>query len=81
MSLQAEYNNSQGAIGGHSASSSTQPIRPRYALVANKIDQEHLRVIKSERHHKFAQVNTEPWKWFGVLFCLFLYGYVYSLWF
>ena len=59
MSLQAEYNNSQGAIGGHSASSSTQPIRPRYALVANKIDQEHLRVIKSERHHKFAQVNTE----------------------
>ena len=47
--------------------------RPSYALVANKIDQvgdsedhyhyinydcqEHLRVIKSDRHHKFAQDN------------------------
>jgi len=26
--------------------------------VANKIDQEHLRVIKSDRHHKFAQENS-----------------------
>ena len=32
--------------------------RPSYALVANKIDQEHLRVIKSDRHHKFAQDNS-----------------------
>ena len=31
--------------------------RPSYALVANKIDLEHLRVIKSDRHHKFAQDN------------------------
>lgn len=30
---------------------------PMYALVANKIDQEHLRTVKSDRHHKFAQVN------------------------
>ena len=29
---------------------------PIYALVANKIDQEHLRTVKSDRHHKFAQV-------------------------
>ena len=29
--------------------------RPSMALVANKIDLEHLRVIKSDRHHKFAQ--------------------------
>ena len=27
-----------------------------YFQVANKIDQEHLRSVKSERHHKFAQV-------------------------
>merc|ERR1711997_350410 len=47
-----------GALSGApSTSSSTQQIRPRYALVANKIDQEHMRVIKSERHHKFAQEN------------------------
>ena len=46
----------QGAAAGPS-SASTNSIRPRYALVANKIDQEHLRVIKSERHHKFAQVD------------------------
>ena len=30
---------------------------PTYALVANKIDLEHLRAIKSDRHHKFAQEN------------------------
>ena len=30
---------------------------PSYALVANKIDLEHLRAIKSDRHHKFAQEN------------------------
>lgn len=30
---------------------------PTYALVANKIDQEHLRTVKSDRHHKFAQEN------------------------
>ena len=47
---QEESANTQGATAGPSI------IRPRYALVANKIDQEHLRVIKSERHHKFAQV-------------------------
>ena len=29
--------------------------RPSFALVANKIDLEHLRCIKSDRHHKFAQ--------------------------
>lgn len=28
---------------------------PLYALVANKVDLEHLRTIKSERHHRFAQ--------------------------
>ena len=38
-------------------SSDSSNVRPLYALVANKIDQEHLRVIKSERHHKFAQVS------------------------
>ena len=32
--------------------------KPSFALVANKIDQEHLRVIKSDRHHKFAQENS-----------------------
>ena len=31
--------------------------KPSFALVANKIDQEHMRVIKSDRHHKFAQEN------------------------
>ena len=30
---------------------------PMYALVANKIDQEHLRTVKSDRHHRFAQVR------------------------
>ena len=30
---------------------------PCYALVANKIDLEHLRSVKSDRHHKFAQDN------------------------
>ena len=30
---------------------------PMYALVANKIDQEHLRTVKSDRHHRFAQVS------------------------
>ena len=53
---QGEISNTQGAAAGPS-SASTNSIRPRYALVANKIDQEHLRVIKSERHHKFAQVD------------------------
>ena len=53
---QVEHSSTQGTIPGPSTSMSTQSIRPRYALVANKIDQEHLRVIKSERHHKFAQV-------------------------
>jgi len=32
-----------------------QETSPTYALVANKIDLEHLRTIKSDRHHKFAQ--------------------------
>jgi len=31
---------------------------PMYALVANKIDQEHLRTVKSDRHHRFAQDNS-----------------------
>ena len=53
---QGENPNTQAAIPGPSSASSMQPRGPRYALVANKIDQEHLRVIKSERHHKFAQV-------------------------
>ena len=55
--IQGSASNDQGALSGApSTSNSTQQIRPRYALVANKIDQEHMRVIKSERHHKFAQV-------------------------
>ena len=32
-----------------------QEKKPSFALVANKIDLEHLRAIKSDRHHKFAQ--------------------------
>ena len=52
---QGEIVDTQGATGG--PPNSTQQIRPIFALVANKIDQEHLRVIKSERHHKFAQVS------------------------
>ena len=56
--IQGSASNDQGALSGApSTSHSTQQIRPRYALVANKIDQEHMRVIKSERHHKFAQVT------------------------
>ena len=56
--IQGSASNDQGALSGApSTSNSTQQIRPRYALVANKIDQEHMRVIKSERHHKFAQVT------------------------
>ena len=39
--------------------------RPSYALVANKIDQEHLRVIKSDRHHKFAQALVNILQEFG----------------
>ena len=34
---------------------SGQEKTPSFALVANKIDLEHLRAIKSDRHHKFAQ--------------------------
>ena len=30
---------------------------PHFALVANKIDLEHARTVKSDRHHKFAQDN------------------------
>ena len=33
----------------------SQEKPPTYALIANKIDLEHLRAIKSDRHHKFAQ--------------------------
>ena len=55
---QEELANTQGATAGSSLASTQSIIRPRYALVANKIDQEHLRVIKSERHHKFAQVSV-----------------------
>lgn len=39
--------------------------QPFYALVANKIDQEHLRTVKSDRHHKFAQV-TRPKRSFAI---------------
>lgn len=34
------------------------PRNPVFALVANKIDLEHLRSVKSDRHHKFAQDNS-----------------------
>jgi len=37
------------------AALASQEKQPTYALVANKIDLEHLREIKSDRHHKFAQ--------------------------
>jgi len=37
------------------AALASQEKPPSYALVANKIDLEHLRAIKSDRHHKFAQ--------------------------
>lgn len=37
------------------AAVAAQDKQPLYALVANKIDLEHLRAIKSDRHHKFAQ--------------------------
>ncbi len=30
---------------------------PQFALLANKIDMEHTRTVKSEKHHKFAQVS------------------------
>ena len=30
---------------------------PTFALIANKIDLEHLRTVKSDRHHRFAQEN------------------------
>ena len=40
--------------GGSDSLSNSFP--PALALVANKIDMEHARVIKSERHHKFATV-------------------------
>lgn len=30
---------------------------PNFALIANKIDLEHLRTVKSDRHHRFAQEN------------------------
>ena len=53
----AAYLAHEGAVGGPPPPSITQHIRPTFALVANKIDLEHLRVIKSERHHKFAQVD------------------------
>lgn len=36
---------------------STQEKLPTYALMANKIDLEHLRAIKSDRHHQFAKEN------------------------
>jgi Ras-related protein Rab-28 len=30
---------------------------PAFAIVANKIDLEHLRTVKAEQHHRFAQVH------------------------
>ena len=47
-----------GAAAAASAQGSTAAakVTPALALVANKIDLEHARVIKSDRHHKFAQV-------------------------
>ena len=56
---QGDFTSTQGAVGGPSSSNTTQKIRPIFALVANKIDLEHLRVIKSERHHRFAQVSKK----------------------
>ena len=46
------------ATAAASAQGSTAAAKatPALALVANKIDLEHARVIKSDRHHKFAQV-------------------------
>ena len=38
-----------------SDASKTPP--PHFALVANKIDLEHARTVKSDRHHRFAQDN------------------------
>ena len=43
------------AAGWCRAAVAAQDKQPLYALVANKIDLEHLRAIKSDRHHKFAQ--------------------------
>ena len=34
---------------------SSKTKTPHFALVANKIDLEHVRTVKSDRHHKFAQ--------------------------
>ena len=39
------------------SASGLQKKSPTFALVANKIDLEHLRTIKSDRHHRFAQDN------------------------
>ena len=75
-SIQGNASNDQGALSGApSTSTSTQQIRPRYALVANKIDQEHMRVIKSERHHKFAQVTRNQ----NYLQSVSLFGFDFSL--
>ena len=47
------------AAGGGSQHGAAAAVKtPMYALVANKIDLEHLRTVKSDRHHKFAQVGT-----------------------
>ena len=47
---------SSGATASSSTSSSSAPSKtPLFALVANKIDLEHLRTVKSDRHHRFAQ--------------------------
>ncbi len=40
-----------------STSGGVQAKGPAFALVANKIDLEHRRTIKSDRHHRFAQEN------------------------
>ena len=49
------------AIAG--SSSTGKANQPALALVANKIDLEHARVIKSDRHHKFAQVSKNRIIW------------------
>merc|ERR1711974_144289 len=45
----------RAATGSAATATTSQP--PAVALVANKIDMEHARVIKSDRQHKFAQEN------------------------
>jgi Ras-related protein Rab-28 len=51
------FENLEGWLRASQKITSSMEKPPIYALVANKIDQEHLRTVKSDRHHKFAQEN------------------------